>query len=309
MDFNLSEEQILIRESARRIAKTHLAPLAERLDRGDGDDQFLRNLKLLAESGFMGINVSAAYGGTDAGVVSFALAIQEIAGTCASTAVTLSVTNMVAEIIQACGTEEQKQKYIPKLCDGTYAAGGFCLTESGAGSDPSGMRTRARMDGNEWVLNGEKIYVTSGAYGGVFVVWAVTDQDAPKGQGISCFLVEADAPGLQVGKAEAKMGQRGSHTNVLHFDNCRIPAGNLLGAENGGFRIAIGELAGGRIGIASLALGIARAAIEAAKTFILEREQFGRKISEFQGLQWTLADRETELEAARLLILQAATLK
>lgn len=309
MDFNLTEEQILIQNTARSIADAQLAPLAEDLDKGEGHDEFLANLKTLAESGFMGINVSSDYGGTEAGVVSFALAIQEIARSCASTAVTLSVTNLVAEIIQACGSDEQKQKYIPRLCDGTYPAGGFCLTESGAGSDPSGMRTQARMDGNEWVLNGEKIYVSSGAYAGIFVVWAVTDKDAPKGRGISCFLVEANAPGLSIGKTEDKMGQRGSHTNVLHFDNCRIPAGNLLGTENDGFRIAVGELAGGRIGVASLALGIARAAIEAAKAFILEREQFGRKLSEFQGLQWMLADRETELEAARLLILQAANLK
>ncbi len=309
VEFNLSEEQTLIQKSARRFAETHLAPLAEELDHGGGYEKFLTNLKLLAEAGFMGINVEARYGGTEAGAISFALVLQEVARCCASSAVTLSVTNLAAEIIQACGTEEQKKKYIPKLCDGTYSSGGFCLTESGAGSDPAGMRTQARKDGNEWVLNGEKIFVTSGAFAGVFVVWAVTDKQAPKGKGISCFLVEADTPGLNIGRAEKKMGQRGSLTNVINFDECRIPAGNLLGAENDGFRIAVGELAGGRIGIASLALGVARAAINAAKSYVLEREQFGRKLAEFQGLQWMLADRETELEAARLLILQAAFLK
>jgi len=309
VEFNLSEEQTLIQDSAKRIADAHLAPLAEVLDRGEGHDAFMANLKRLAESGFMGINVDPKYGGTGAGTVSFALAIQEVARVCAATGVTLSVTNMVAEIIDACGSVEQKKKYIPKLCDGSYASGGFCLTESGAGSDPAGMRTQARMDGNEWVLNGEKIFVTSGAFAGVFVVWAVTDREAPKGKGISAFLVEAGTPGLNIGKAEKKMGQRGSLTNTINFDDCRIPAANLLGRENDGFRIAVGELAGGRVGIASLALGVARAAMDTATAYLLEREQFGRKLADFQGLQWMLADRETELEAARLLILQAAALK
>ena len=304
-----SEEQRLIAETARRIAADRLAPLAATLDRGEGRADFLANLKLLAENGFCGLNVDGAYGGTEAGPVGFALAIEALAEGCASTAVTLSVTNMVGEIIGTCGSEEQKQAYLPKICDGTYPAAGFCLTESGAGSDPAGMRTSARMDGNEWVLNGAKLYITSGEIAGLFVVWAVTDPDAPKGKGITAFLVEAGAPGMIVGPAEKKMGQTGSATNTIAFEDCRIPAAAVLGTVNDGFRIAVGELAGGRIGIASAALGIARAAMDQAIAYVKEREQFGRKIADMQGIQWMIADRETELEAARLLILQAAALK
>lgn len=309
MEFALTEEQQMIADTARRIAADRLAPLAEELDRGEGRAAFLANLRELAENGFMGLNVSADYGGTEAGTTAFALTVEALASGCAATAVTTSVTNMVGEVIQAIGSEEQKSAYLPKLCDGTYPAGGFCLTESGAGSDPSSMKTRAVMDGNEWVLNGSKLYITSGEYAGIFVVWAVTDPDAPKGKGISCFLVEAGTPGLIIGKAEKKMGQTGSVTNEVIFQDCRIPASAIMGAENDGFRIAVGELAGGRIGIASLALGIARAAMDAAKAYVKERQQFGRSIADMQGVQWMIADRETELEAARLLILQAAWLK
>ncbi len=309
MDLALSEEQSLIRDTARRLAADRLAPLAETLDEGGGREELLANLKLLADNGFMGLNVSADYGGTEAGSIAFALAIEETGRACAATGVTLSVTNMVGEVIQAVGSDEQKETYLPRLCDGTYPAGGFCLTESGAGSDPSGMKTRAVMDGNEWVLNGSKLYISSAEYAGVFVVWAVTDPEAKKGKGISCFLVEAGTPGMTIGKAEKKMGQTGSATNEVIFDNCRIPASALMGEVNDGFRIAVAELAGGRIGVASLALGIARAAMEAAKAYVLERQQFGRAIADMQGIQWMIADRETELEAARLLILQAAWLK
>ncbi|WP_436642803.1 acyl-CoA dehydrogenase family protein [Microbaculum sp. FT89] len=309
MDFEPSEEHRLIRDTARRIATDRLAPLAGTLDDGGGRAPFLENLKVLAENGFMGLNVSGHYGGSEAGPVGFALALEEIARGCASTAVTTSVTNMVAEIVEVCGSEEHRAAYLPKICDGTYPAAGFCLTEAGAGSDPAGMRTSARIDGNEWVLNGSKLYITSAEYAGLFVVWAVTDPDAPKGKGITCFLVEADAEGLIVGPAEKKMGQTGSATNPVTFENCRIPASAVLGDVNGGFRIAVGELAGGRIGIAATALGIARGAMDLANRYVQEREQFGRKIADNQGIQWMIADRETELEAARLLILQAASLK
>lgn len=309
MDFALTEEQQMIADTARRIATDRLTPLAETLDTGGGREAFLENLAYLAENGFMGLNVSTDHGGTQAGTTGFALTIEALAGACASTAVTTSVTNMVGEVIQAVGSEDQKAAYLPKLCDGTFPAGGFCLTESGAGSDPSSMKTRAVMDGNEWVLNGSKLYITSAEYAGVFVVWAITDPDAPKGKGISCFLVEAGTPGLIIGKAEKKMGQAGSVTNEVVFQDCRIPAAALMGALNDGFRIAVGELAGGRIGIAALALGVARAAMDAAKAYVKERQQFGKSIADMQGVQWMIADRETELEAARLLILQAAWLK
>jgi acyl-CoA dehydrogenase len=309
MEFAFSDEELMIRDAADTIAADRLAPLADRLDRGEGREAFLANLRLLAEQGFMALNVRPEFGGTGAGTVAFALAIEALARGCASTAVTTSVTNMVGEVIQAVGNETQKKTYLPRLADGTYPAGAFCLTESGAGSDPAGMRTRARLDGDDYVLDGEKIYITSAEYAGLFVVWAVTDPERPKGKGISCFLVEAGTPGLIIGKAEEKMGQHGSVTNVVHFDQCRVPRSALMGRENDGFRVAVSELAGGRIGVAALSLGIARAAMDATRAYIAERRQFGQRIAEFQGVQWMVADRETELEAAKLLILNAAAKK
>ncbi|KND20075.1 acyl-CoA dehydrogenase [Pannonibacter phragmitetus] len=309
MHFDLTEEQSLIAETARKLAADRLAPLAETLDHGGGREAFLENLKVLAENGFMGLNVRADYGGTEAGTLAFALSVEALGLACASTGVTVSVSNMVGEVIQAVGNEAQRAAYLPKLTDGTYAAGGFCLTEAGAGSDPAGMKTRAVKDGDSYILNGAKLYITSAEYAGVFVVWAVTDPTAPKGKGISCFLVEAGTPGLIIGKAEKKMGQTGSATNEVLFQDCRVPASALMGQENQGFRVAVGELAGGRIGIAALSLGIARAAMSAAKAYVKERQQFGTPLSDMQGIQWMIADRETELEAARLLIMQAAWLK
>ncbi|HEX8666141.1 MAG TPA: acyl-CoA dehydrogenase family protein [Beijerinckiaceae bacterium] len=309
MHFSLTDEEEAIRETAQRIATERLAPVAERLDRGEGRAELLANLRLLAENGFAALNVRAEYGGTEAGSVAFALAVEEIGYACASTGVATSVTNMVGEVIQAVGSEAQKRAYLPRLADGTYPAGAFCLTESGAGSDPAGMTARARRDGDEWVIDGQKLYISSAEFAGLFVVWAVTDPEAPKGKGISVFLVEAGTPGLVIGKAEKKMGQTGSPTNPVTFDGCRVPADALIGRENDGFRVAVGELAGGRIGVAALSLGIARAAMDAAKAYVKQRRQFGSAVAEFQGVQWMIADREVDLEAARLLILQAAHLK
>jgi len=309
MDLSLTEEQLMIQDMARKFADSELAPVAAELDHNNDQTLFKSNLAKLAELGFMGLNIQAEYGGVEAGSVAFSLAITELARACASTAVTTSVTNMVAEVIQAVGNEEQKQRYLPKICSGEYLAGGFCLTEPSAGSDPAGMKTVAIKDGDEYVLNGSKIFITSGSFAGVFVVWAVTDIQARKGKGISCFLVEAGTPGMTVGKPEEKMGQKASPTNEVHFDNCRIPASALMGEENKGFGIAVGELAGGRIGIGSLALGVGLAAMDYARQYITERQQFGQALSQFQGLQWKLADRYTDLEAARLLLMQAADLK
>lgn len=301
----------LIAETAERIAADHLAPHAEALDRGRAGSReaLLANLKRLADNGFMALNVPARYGGAEAGTVAFALTIEALAHACASTAVTVSVTNMVGEVIASVGSEEQKRTYLPPLADGTYAAGAFCLTEAAAGSDPSAMTTRAERHGNGWVLNGSKIYITSAEYAGLFVVWAVTDREARRGRGISCFLVEADTPGMVVGRREDKLGQHGSATNVVTFEDCRVPADALLGSENNGYRVAVSELAGGRIGVAALARGIGRAAIDAAILHIKAREQFGQAIAAMQGPQWMIADAETELEAARLLILEAAAKK
>lgn len=306
MFVELTEEQKLIQETARDFAKAELEPVADQLDRTKDRDILLGNLKKLAELGFMGLNIKEEYGGAEAGVVAFSVAMTEIARACASTAVTVSVNNMVCEVIQAIGSEEQKQKYIPKICSGEYAAGSFGLTENCAGSDPSGMLTTAVRDGDEFVLNGSKLFISSAPYAGVFVVWAVTDKEAKKGKGISCFLVEAGTPGLIIGKEEEKMGQHASATNELQFQDCRIPVSALMGKLNDGFRIAVAELAGGRIGIGSLGLGLGLAAIDYAAKYSTERKQFGTAISNFQAIQWMIADTYTELEAARLLLMSAA---
>src|SRR5512133_4012323 len=306
MYLELTEEQKLIQDTARDFARAELEPVAAVLDQGDDRTPRMANLKTLAELGFMGLNVKEQYGGCEAGVVAFSVAITEIAKVCASTAVTLSVNNMVCEVIQAIGTEEQKRAYIPKICSGEYAAGGFGLTEPCAGSDPSSMVTQAVRDGDFYVLNGSKIFITSAPYAGVFVVWAVTDREAPKGKGISCFLVEAGTPGLIIGKEERKMGQHASATNELIFDSCRVPSSAMMGKLNDGFRIAVAELTGGRIGIGSLALGVGLAAMDYSTKYTTERTQFGQKISSFQALQWMMADGYTELEAARLLLMNAA---
>ncbi|TRZ52203.1 acyl-CoA dehydrogenase [bacterium] len=300
------EEQTIIQDTARRFARTELEPVAARLDQVGDRDTFLKNLKKLASLGLMGINVDSLYGGSHAGVVAFSLAITEIARACASTAVTMSVNNLVCEVIQAIGSEEQKMAYIPKICSGEYPAGGFGLTETVAGSDAAALQASAVLDSDQWVLNGSKMFITSAEYAGVFVVWAVTDKKAKKGSGISTFLVENGAPGLKIGREEHKMGQHASSTNELIFEDCRIPKSALMGKLNGGFKTATGELAGGRIGIGSLALGVGLAAMDYATRYAMERKQFDQPITNFQAIQWMVAESYTELEAARLLLMNAA---
>jgi alkylation response protein AidB-like acyl-CoA dehydrogenase len=309
MNLLLTEEQALIQDMAAKFAKTELASLAAKLDQGHDRPAFLGNLAKLADLGFMGLNINAEYGGTEAGAVAFSVAVTEIARACASTAVTMSVTNMIGEVIQLIGSDEQKSRHLPKLCSGEYAAGSFCLSEAGAGSDPASIKTRAVRDGDEWVLNGTKMWITSAEYAGIFVVWAVTDPSLSKGKGISCFLVEAGTAGMSIAIAESKMGQNASATNSVIFENCRIPASALLGELNDGYRVAVKELAGGRIGIGSLALGVAQEAMDFARRYTAERKQFSQIISEFQGIQWMLADAYTELEAARLMLMNASFLK
>ena len=309
MLFELTEEEKLIQAAAVRFAKDQLEPVAAELDRTKDRKILLANLKKLADLGFMGVNIRAEYGGTDSNSVALSLVLTELGRACASTAVTTSVTNLVAEAIQSMGSEKQKQKYLPKLCKGEYTAAGFALTESMAGSDPSSISTTAALQGEDWVLNGRKVFITSAEYAGVFIVWAVVDKDAPRGEGIAAFLVEPEFPGFTVGKDETKMGQIGAATNEVIMEDCRVPQENLLGDVGNGYRIAVSELAGGRIGIGSMALGIGLAAMDYAKEYAKEREQFGRSIAKYQAIQWMLADRYTELEAARLLLLQAAHLK
>jgi alkylation response protein AidB-like acyl-CoA dehydrogenase len=306
MDLELSQEQKLIQSTAREFAQAELEPVAARLDQGGDQAAFLDNLKKLAGVGFMGLNVRDEYGGAQAGMVAFSLAITEIARACASTAVTVSVNNLVCSVIQSVGTEIQKKTYIPKICSGEFIAGSFALTEPGAGSDPASMTTSAVLDGNEWVLNGTKRFITSAPYAGVFVVWAVTDKAAPKGKGISCFLVPAGTPGLVVGRAEQKMGQHAAATNEVILEQCHISQDGILGTLNEGLRVAVGELLGGRIGIGSLALGVGLAAMDYATRYARDRVQFDQEITRFQAIQWMIADAYTELEAARLLLMQAA---
>jgi alkylation response protein AidB-like acyl-CoA dehydrogenase len=309
MNFALTEEQKMIQEMCRDFSRSELAPQAARLDETKDRAILRANLKKMAELGLMGMNIPEAYGGAQVGVVAYSLAMTEIASGCASTATTMSVTNMVAEVLLEFGTEEIKNKHIPRICSGEYTAGAFGLTEPGAGSDPAGMKTTAVSDGDAWVLNGQKIFISSAEYADVVVVWAVTNKNASKGKGISVFVVEQGNPGYIVGADEKKMGQKGSSTNQLIFDNCRIPKENLLGSLDDGFRIALMELAGGRIGIGSQSIGIGRAAMDFAADYARNREQFGQPISGFQAIQFMIADAYTELEAAQLLVLRAAFLK
>jgi len=306
MNLDLTEEQKIIQDTARNFAKSELDPIAAKLDQQGDRETFLKNLRKLGELGLMAINVKSEYGGSEAGVIAFSLAVTEIARACASTAVTMSVNNMVAEVIQAVGSEEQKRAYIPKIASGEYYAGGFALTETSAGSDPAGMRTTAIADGDSYVINGNKMFITSAEYAGVFVVWAVTDPKGKKGKNISTFLVENGTKGLTVGRAEHKMGQHASITNELVFEDCRVPKTAVMGKLNDGFRVAAGELAGGRIGIGSLGLGCGLAAMDYATRYAINRVQFDQPITNFQAIQWMIAESYTELEAARLLLMNAS---
>lgn len=306
MDLTLTEEQKLIRDTAKSFAEKEIAPVIKEYEEGHKFPAQI--VKRIAELGFMGMNIKEEYGGQEAGAVALSLAITEMAKVSASIAVTMSVTNMVAEVIQEFGTEEAKKRFLPPLCSGEYLAGGFCLTEPAAGSDAASLQTRAdKVDGG-YLLNGNKIFITSGEVAGCFVVWAVTDKKAGK-KGISAFVVPADAKGLIVGKKEEKMGQCASPTNEIAFSDCFVPYDQLLGIEGDGYKIALAELAGGRIGIASLSVGVGYAAMDFAAKFAKERVQFGKAIAEFQAIQWMIADAYTELDAARLLTLRAAFLK
>jgi alkylation response protein AidB-like acyl-CoA dehydrogenase len=306
MNFFLSEEQKMVQQMARDFAEKELKPRAAEVDATRRLP--LSVLKAMADLGMMGINIPTEYGGSQSGVVSYSLAMTEIGKGCPSTAVTMAVTNMVAEVITAFGSEEQRAGHIPRICGGEYPSGAFALTESTAGSDPSAMKSVAERWGDEYVLNGSKTFITSAEFAGVFVVWAKTDKKAGGG-GISAFLVEQGTPGFKVGRNEEKMGQRGSPTNEMAIEDCRLPRNALLGQEGEGFKIAMMALDGGRIGIGSLAVGIGLAAIDYATDYAKNRIQFGKPISSFQAIQGMIADSFTELEAARLMVLRAAYLK
>ncbi len=306
MEFELSETQALIRDTAAQFAARTLAPAAAGLDRSHTFPRAA--IAEAAELGLLGINVPAEYGGVEAGTVAYSLAVTELAKACAATTVALCVSNMVAEVVCAFGDEGQRERHVTKLCSGEYVVGGFALSEAGAGSDPGGMTTRARKTDRGWVIDGSKLWITSGPDAGLFVVWARTS-DAPGTRGVSCFLVPGDAPGLSAGKPEQKMGQRGSPTTALEFDSVEVGDDALLGELGRGFGIAMMALDGGRVGIGSLALGVGLAASEFANRYAMERKQFGQPIAQFQALQWFMADSATELAAARMLVLRAAWLK
>jgi alkylation response protein AidB-like acyl-CoA dehydrogenase len=307
VDLDLSETQLLVQKTARDFATRVIAPQAAETD---ATERFPRDvLRGLADLGLMAINVPPELGGSGAGVVAFALAMQEVARACASTAVMMSVANMVGEAIARFGTDEQKQRHCPKLASGEHVMGSFALSEPDAGSDPGGMRTVARRDGSDWVIDGAKQWITAGSYAGVFIVWARTAAADAGARGISCFLVEGGAKGLKVGRPEDKMGIRGSDTVPLEFDGCRVPGDALLGQENGGFKIAMMALDGGRIGISSQAIGIARAALDESIAYSKDRKQFDQAIAGYQAVQWKLADMKSLIDAAHLLAMRAAWLK
>jgi butyryl-CoA dehydrogenase len=307
MDFKLTPEQEMVRDMARGFTEKNIKPIASKYDE---EKQFpYDNLKKMAELGLMGINIPVDFGGSEVGVVALSLAITEIAKGCASHAVTTSVTNMVAEVIHEFGQEEIRRKHVPKICNGEYPAGSFAITEPHTGSDAANIRTTATRRKDTYILNGSKTLITSGEASGVTVTWAITDRNANKGKGISAFVIEKGTPGFIIGKAEEKMGHRASQTNELVFDNCIIPANCLLGKEGEGFKIAMMELDGGRVGIGSLAVGVGLAAIDFATDYVKGREAFGKPLSSFEAIQWMIADSYTELEAAQLLVLRAAYLK
>ena len=305
MNFQLTEEQNLIRETVRAFAENELADGAKERDEQERFDRELMFDKL-AELGLTGIVFPEEYGGAGADYLSYAIAVEELSRVCASTGVTLSAhLSLGANPIYLYGSEEQKQKYLTPLAEGTKM-GAFGLTEPSAGSDAGGTRTTAVRDGDEWVLNGSKIFITNGGEAEINIVFARTDKNAEKHHGISAFIVEKDTPGFTFGKKEEKMGIRASLTRELVFENCRIPLENLLGPEDSGFKIAMKTLDGGRIGIASQALGIAQGAFDAAVAYAKERKQFDQAIAGFQGVQFMLADMATQIEAARLVVYQAA---
>jgi len=304
MDFELDETQRLVRDTARDYAQKTLAPLARRIETEECVPKSV--LRALGELGLLAVNVPESLGGAEAGVVSYSVAMSEIAKACASTSVTMAVTNMVNEVIAAFGDDAQKQRYCPWLASGE-TLGAFALSEPDAGSDPGAMRTVARRDGDDWVIDGAKQWITSGAWAGVFVVWARTGEAGTKG--ISCFLVDGGTPGLRIGRHEDKTGIRGSNTVGLEFESMRVPASAQLGELGQGFRVAMMALDGGRVGIASQAVGIAEGALSDAIRYAKERQAFGHPIADFQAIQWMIADSRTELDAARLLALRAAKMK
>jgi len=305
MIFELTEEQNLIREMVRDFADAEIAPTAKIRDEQERFDRTIM-FDRLGELGLTGIIFPETYGGAGADYICYAIAVEELSRVCGSTGVTLSAhLSLCANPIYMFGTEEQKQQFLVPLATGEKL-GAFGLTEPSAGSDAGGTKTTAVRDGEEWILNGTKIFITNAGDAETYVVLARTDKEAQKHHGISAFIVEKGTAGFTFGKKEEKLGIRSSPTVELVFENCRIPATNLLGSEGQGFSVAMKTLDGGRIGIASQALGIAQGAFEVAVNYAKERKQFDTPIGRFQGIQFQLADMATQIEASRLMVYQAA---
>jgi butyryl-CoA dehydrogenase len=306
MNFDLTEEQRMIQEMARNFAEKEVAPLAAKLD--ETHEFPLELARKMGELGLMGIAVPEEYGGAGMDYVCYVVALEEISRACANTGVVMSANNSLAcGPVLANGTEEQKHRFLAPMASG-QKIGCFGLTEPSAGSDAGNQKTTAVLDGNEWVLNGNKVFITNGTHADIAVVFAMTDKE--KGaRGISAFIVEKDTPGFRAGKAEKKLGLNASGTAELVFEDCRIPKDQLLGQRGSGFKIAMQTLDGGRIGIAAQAIGIARAAMEQSCKYALERVQFGQPIAKFQAIQWMLADMAVEIDAARLLAYRAAQMQ
>ena len=312
MDFTLDKKHEMARSLFRDFAQNEVKPLAQEIDE---EERFPREtIEKMAKNGFLGITVPREYGGQGCDELTYVLCMEEIAKVCGTTAVALSAhTSLCIDPIMSFGTEEQKQKYIPKLASGEYL-GAFGLTEPGAGTDAQGQQTKAVLDENthEWVLNGSKCFITNGSEADVYIIIAVTGTIEKRGRKmkeISAFIVEKGSPGFTFGVEEKKMGIRGSATYELIFQDCRIPEGNLLGQKGKGFNIAMHTLDGGRIGIATQALGLAEGALDLTVAYTKERKQFGRSISQFQNTQFKLADMKARTDAAQLLVYKAAMAK
>jgi len=311
MDFTLCKEHEMARALFKEFAENEVKPLAQEVDE---TEEFPRGTVVkMAGSGFLGIPVPKEYGGQGCDPLTYTICVEELSKVCGTTGVIVSAhTSLCCDPIQTYGTEEQKQKYLIPLAKGEKL-GAFGLTEPGAGTDAQGQQTKAVLEGDEYVLNGSKIFITNGKEADVYVVFAITGVDVDaKGRGkkrITAFIVEKGTPGFTFGTKEKKMGIRGSSTYELIFTDCRIPKENMLGAEGKGFGIAMHTLDGGRIGIAAQALGIAEGALEATIEYVKERKQFGRSIAAFQNTQFQLADMATKIEAAKLLVYKAAVAK
>ena len=303
----MSEEQEIFKRTVHEFAEREIVPVAHELD--EKEEYPRATVAKMGQLGLLGLLVPEEYGGAGASTLDYVLGMEEISWADASHSVVMSVNNsLVCEPILRFGAEEQKRRFLVPLAGGEYV-GAYCLSEPTSGSDASNMSTQARRDGDGWVLNGTKSWITNGGEAGVYLVYALSNPNVPKSRGITAFLVPANTPGLRAGKKEKKLGIRASSTTQIFFEDCRVPADAVIGTVDEGFKIAMATLDGGRIGIGAQALGIAQRALDESVRYSKEREAFGHPIADFQGLQWRMADMATRVECARLLVYRAARMK